>query len=149
MSARERRPSLADAVALACKEQADLLGRPLTDAEHGCVRAGFHGGMLHQMERADGELTEAGAIRMLRALYGKGERGAVPGVYGPGQGSATVRFIGAWQGSCTRCRKNPGADRVHNHTATGTVTHSHLCRDCYLYVEGLAPEPGQGHAETR
>jgi hypothetical protein len=52
-----------------------------------------------------------------------------------------IQWIGAWKGSCTRCRKNPGADRIHNHTATGTVTHSHLCYDCYLYAEGLTPEP--------
>lgn len=47
----DQRPSLADHVALACRAEADKLGRPLTDEEHGCIRAGFHAGLLYQINR--------------------------------------------------------------------------------------------------
>lgn len=60
----EQRPSIADAVALACKAQADLLGRELTDAEHGCIRQGFHGGLLYAAEREQGD--DAGTLALPR-----------------------------------------------------------------------------------
>jgi hypothetical protein len=47
----EPRASLADHVALACRAEADKLGRPLTDEEHGCIRAGFHAALLYQIDQ--------------------------------------------------------------------------------------------------
>jgi hypothetical protein len=43
------RPSIADAVAMACAAESDKLGRDLTDAEHGCIRAGYHAGLSQTM----------------------------------------------------------------------------------------------------
>lgn len=84
----QRRPSLADAVALACNAQADLLGRPLTEEEHGCIRVGFHAGTGYQWH-LDRERTQtSGSVpthglphetyvhvhHALRALRQAGER---------------------------------------------------------------------------